>query len=104
MPQHIHRLHQGMLIIQHTPSNHPQRTLVPDHRTGQPFAPDELYAVAERINPKRAYLFVSKILSRHIPQPINHPPSPPPTNRSPKRSANISPASHRPTQPRQAAS
>ena len=73
MPQHIHRLHQGMLIIQHTPSNHPQRTLVPDHRTGQPFAPDELYAVAERINPKRAYLFVSKILSRHIPQPINHP-------------------------------
>lgn len=36
-------------------------------------ARDELYLIAERINPKRAFLFVSTILGRHIPvHPTEH--------------------------------
>lgn len=31
------------------------------------FAPEELFGFAERRNPKRAFLFVSKILGRHVP-------------------------------------
>jgi hypothetical protein len=31
------------------------------------FAPDALFGFAERKNPKRAFLFVSKVLGRHIP-------------------------------------
>lgn len=73
MTTQIHTLRQGRLTISHTTPPQPNRTIVPDHRTGQPFAPSALYTVAERINPKRAYLFVSKILARHIPQPIHHP-------------------------------
>jgi hypothetical protein len=30
-------------------------------------APDEMFGFAERINPKRSFLFVSKVLGRHIP-------------------------------------
>lgn len=30
-------------------------------------APDELFGFAQRRNPKRAFLFVSKVLGRHIP-------------------------------------
>ena len=73
MTTQTHTLRQGTLTIRHTTPPQPNRTIVPDHRTGQPFAPSALYTVAERINPKRAYLFVSKILARHIPQPIHHP-------------------------------
>lgn len=35
--------------------------------TGGTIALDELFDVAERRNPKRAFLFVSKVLGRHIP-------------------------------------
>ena len=31
------------------------------------FKPEQLFAFAERRNPKRAFLFVSKVLGRHIP-------------------------------------
>lgn len=30
---------------------------------------DDLFDIAERRNPKRAFLFVSKVLGRHIPVP-----------------------------------
>ncbi|WP_183146509.1 phosphoribosyltransferase domain-containing protein, partial [Pseudomonas syringae] len=30
-------------------------------------APDSLFGFAERRNPKRAFLFVSRVLGRHIP-------------------------------------
>ncbi|QTR49372.1 phosphoribosyltransferase domain-containing protein [Candidatus Thiothrix anitrata] len=30
-------------------------------------SPDELFGFAQRRNPKRAFLFVSKVLGRHIP-------------------------------------
>jgi hypothetical protein len=36
-------------------------------------ARDDLYRIAERINPKRAFLFVSTLLGRHIPvHPVEH--------------------------------
>lgn len=35
--------------------------------TGGTIALDDLFDVAERRNPKRAFLFVSKVLGRHIP-------------------------------------
>lgn len=38
----------------------------------EPFTQSDLFEVAERDNPKRAFLFVSKILSRHIPQSIEN--------------------------------
>lgn len=41
--------------------------------TAPTVARDDLYRIAERINPKRAFLFVSTILGRHIPvHPANH--------------------------------
>lgn len=36
-----------------------------------PFKHDELFIMAERINPKRKFLFVSKLLGRHIPVDVN---------------------------------
>ncbi|QUG74894.1 adenine/guanine phosphoribosyltransferase [Erwinia sp. E602] len=35
--------------------------------TGGHILPDDLFEIAERRNPKRAFLFVSKVLGRHIP-------------------------------------
>ena len=41
-------------------------TLNLDYQTGD-YAPAELFGFAQRRNPKRAFLFVSKVLGRHIP-------------------------------------
>lgn len=48
------QLNRGTLTI-HTAAHHPNWSL------------DELLEYAERINPKRAFLFVSKVLGKHIP-------------------------------------
>ena len=40
---------------------------------GDFFKHEELYGIAERINPKRAFLFVSRLLARHIPVEVDDP-------------------------------
>lgn len=37
------------------------------HLKADPDQPSGLFRIAERINPKRAFLFVSTVLGRHIP-------------------------------------
>ncbi len=59
--ERTYRLGVGMLSVSVTRSEH--------------YTIDELLTVAQRRNPKRPFLFVSKVLGRHIPV------RPPPTER-----------------------
>jgi hypothetical protein len=61
--------------MQQTPviTRHPLNTGVLELRTLAAPKDDELFRIAERINPKRSFLFVSTVLGRHIPvRPRDH--------------------------------
>lgn len=71
-----HKLIQGKLFtINVDPAQAKQdlQYIVPKYGTQTYFKDEELFGVAERINPKRKYLFVSKVLGRHIPVEIDDP-------------------------------
>ncbi|HEV8077160.1 MAG TPA: phosphoribosyltransferase domain-containing protein, partial [Marinobacter sp.] len=54
-------------------TRHPLNTGVLELRTTAAPAGGELFGIAERINPKRSFLFVSTVLGRHIPvRPRDH--------------------------------
>lgn len=74
MLEKYHYLSKGLLR-----TTTKQRDLIPLNQivvkknSTQPFTEEDLFGVAERDNPKRAFLFVSKILARHIPVEVRYP-------------------------------
>ena len=66
------------LPLKRVPHSQSKRIELPNgilHVTAQPDAVDidELCGFAARINPKRGFLFVSKVLGRHIPVSVHTP-------------------------------
>lgn len=67
-----YKLRQGNISIAEHFSDYPDHILC-KKENGEHFKHEELYGIAERINPKRQFLFVSKILARHIPVEVDDP-------------------------------
>lgn len=65
-------LRQGEMLISEYFLNQPNSVLC-RKENGDFFKHEELYGIAERINLKRAFLFVSKLLARHIPVEVDDP-------------------------------
>ena len=65
-------LRQGDMSISECFLSQPNSVLC-RKENGDFFKHEELYGIAERINPKRAFLFVSRLLARHIPVEVDDP-------------------------------